>query len=252
MLRLEKLVSSFLSLPGLFWLLLLIITLYLIKGIRSTLVKFLAIFTLVLMYLSFTALGSVLILFPLENRYEPVEEINRKIPIVVLGGGLNYLNEDKAELKAVTLQRLVKGYQLFKQIETQIIITGGVGLGYNSQISEAKLAKEWLKVMGLKEDKIILEEGARTTYENGIYVSQWLEEKHLKTVLLVTSAVHLPRAVAVFKRQGIEVIPVPAGYLTSHKLSWLDFLPSRGSLTANLAAYHEWLGFIWYRIKGRI
>jgi len=252
MLALEKIVASFLSLPGLFFLLLFIITIYLLSRTKNSFIKLLATFTLLLMYFTFTALGSLLILFPLENRYQPVDAVNGHYLIVVLGGGLNYLDEDKAELNAVTLQRLVKGYQLFQQIGTRIIFSGGVGLGYDIQISEASLARDWLEEMGVNRNKVILEDRARTTYENGVYVSRWLQEKGLNRVFLVTSAVHLPRATAVFEKQGVEVIPVPAGYMASHKLSWLDFLPGQGSLTANLAAIHEWLGIIWYRLTGRI
>ncbi|HLV10526.1 MAG TPA: YdcF family protein [Halanaerobiales bacterium] len=258
MLAIQKVFSAFLSLPGLFLLLLIIINIYIIKNRDNKYIKTLSVLTLILMYLLSTAVGSILFLFPLERQYLPFNMggesrvIEEDIPVVVLGGGINYLDRDRGELNAITLQRLYEGYRVFRSSNSLIIFSGGAGLGYDSEITEAGLAREWLQEMGVAPEKIITDRRARTTYENGVYVSSWLKENDYRRVYLVSSAVHLPRAVRVFKKQGIDVIPVAGGYLTSHRLSWLDFLPARGLLTGNMAAVHEWLGIIWYHFSRRI
>ncbi|MDI3548500.1 MAG: hypothetical protein PWR10_2152 [Halanaerobiales bacterium] len=254
MLALEKIIASFISPPGLFILLWLIITIYLMARARSFLIKFLAFFTLLLMFLTFSGLGIKIFLIRLEDTYQDqTGSFTRSYPIVILGGGINYgFGRGEAELNSITLQRLVKGYRLFNKLGGSIIFTGGIGVG-QQEISEAEIAAEWLREMGVPEDKIVRESRARSTYENGLYVKEWLDNHNYHgRVYLVTSAVHLPRAMMVFYKQGIKAIPVPAGYLSSHRLSWLDYLPNRAALNANLAAIHEWAGILWYKFRGRI
>ncbi|AZO93334.1 YdcF family protein [Halocella sp. SP3-1] len=250
LLTVEKTIASFLTLPGIFILLWFIVTLYLFRIRQSRFIKYLSLITLILMYIMASAFGTVVLLKPLELMKQAVI-IEGNYPIVVLGGGINYLTNKKADLKPPTLQRLVNGYQLFRKYGGPLIFTGGVAIGHH-QISEAEVAANWLKDMGVARDEIIIEDRARTTFENALYTKEILEKYHYKRVYLVTSAVHLLRATKVFKKQGIDVIPIPAGYLSSHSLGWLDYLPNRSAFSSNMAAVHEWLGLIWYRVTGRI
>ena len=253
MLALEKIIASFISLPGLFILLWGLVTIYLFMQKSDLFIKSVAVFSLLLMLLVFTGLGVKIFLFPLENYYAQDNfNINKKFPIVVLGGGINYnIPNKKGELSQQSLERVVKGYQLQKKKKTMIIYTGGVAVGQTG-ISEADVAGNWLEEMGVASNKIFRENRARTTYENGKYIKEWIENNQVEKVYLVTSAVHMPRSSAVFSKFKIDFIPVSSGYLYNHKLSWLDYLPSRGALNANLAAIHEWLGLLWYKINGRI
>jgi len=271
LLALEKVLSSFITLPGLFWSVWLIITIYLFRKGRSVTIYFLSLISLILMYVVFTALGTSFLVVPLENMYinSYIEDNDNQYPIIVMGGGINY-GSDKAYLSPYSLQRVVKGYELYRKIATPIVYTGGVAIG-QKEIGESEVAVEWLRNMGVKKEDIVIENKARTTYENGVYVKEWLldyyangqneeikQEDSSKSgevrskAYLVTNALHLPRSVMVFKKQGIDVIPVSSGIITDHRQSWLDYLPNRGSLTANMMALHEWMGLVWYKITRRI
>ncbi len=271
MLALEKVLSSFLTLPGLFWSVWLIITIYLFRKARSVTIYFLSLISLILMYVIFTALGTSFLVVPLENMYSDsyTEYNDNQYPIIVMGGGINY-GSDKAYLSPYSLQRVVKGYEIYRKIATPIVYTGGVAIG-QKEIGESEIAAEWLGNMGVEKEDIVIENKARTTYENGVYVKEWLldyyangqnkqneQEDSLSggeagiKVYLVTNALHLPRSVMVFEKQGIDVIPVSSGIITDHRHSWLAYLPNRGSLTANMMALHEWMGLVWYKITRRI
>jgi len=216
------------------------------------------------MYVLFTAFGTSFLVIPLERMYLDemnVESVDQGYPIVVLGGGV-YYSKDKAYLSQHSLQRVVKGYELYRKIETPIVFSGGVAIGQN-MIGESEVAAEWLSRMGVKKEDIIIENQARTTYENAVYVKRWLSDYNFdmsidtqgkidNRVYLVTSALHLPRSVLVFEKQGVDVIPISSGIAIDHQSSWLDYLPNRGSLTANMMAAHEWLGLLWYKITNRI
>jgi len=56
-----------------------------------------------------------------------------------------------------------------------------------------------------------LENDSENTAENAFYSAEILREKNIKTIILVTSAMHMPRSVALFEAQGLNVIPAPTG-----------------------------------------
>ncbi len=252
MLALEKIIASFVMPPGLFILILLFLTVYLFKKSDSKLIKLITIFSLFFFFLLSTAFGVQLLLHPLENYAEEIS-VNafERHPIVVLGGGLNYYSSEKAEPSLHSLQRLVKGYQLQRRLKSLLIYSGGVAIG-QEKISEAEAAAEFLESLGMDSDYYISENQAQTTFENAAYLKSWLEENEIEKVYLVTSAYHLLRSAAVFKAQNIDYLAVHSGFISDHQLSWLDYLPNRGALTANLSALHEWVGLFWYYLRGRI
>ncbi len=253
MIIIEKIVSSFFTLPGIFLVAQAIIMIYLVIKTKAFFMKLIAVFTFMIMLLTFTGVGTNIFLFPLENYAEYNQEFyTERYPIVVLGGGLQHgVNPDGAELNSISLQRLVEAYILYNKLGAKIIPTGGTGVSHHN-IAEADIAGKWLQKMGVPGKDIVLEKQAQTTYENGVYVQKWLQKHDYEKIYLVTSAVHMPRSIAVFKDAGVNLIPVPAGYMYNHKLGWLDYLPNRFALTANMSALHEWLGIIWYKINGRI
>ena len=253
MLQLEKIISSLLTFPGIFIILWGIVSVYLFYIKSNFFIKLVAVFSLVLMIFMYTALGIQLLVFPLEKYYAQDDFYTvDKYPVVVLGGGINYgVPKKEAELSVHSLERLVRGYKLQQKLNSEVLYTGGVAVS-KTGVSEADIAKRWLEDMGVDSKKIIKEAKARTTFENGIYVKEWMKNNEVGDIYLVTSAIHMPRASAVFSKLNIDFTPVVSGYSYNHNLSWLDYLPSRGALTANLAATHEWLGLIWYKINGRI
>lgn len=252
MLALEKVIAAFVMPPGLFILVIFILALYLFIKTKSKLIKLTAVLTLVLLIFMSTAFGVKLLLLPLENYAEnvlvPAEE---KHPVVVLGGGIYYKGEDNVQLSVHSLQRLVKGYQLYNELNTQIVYTGGIAVGQEN-ISEADAAEDFLVSLGVEADDYISEGKAQSTYENGRYIKKWMQNNDIQKIYMVTSAYHIFRSSVVFRAQEIEFIPVHSGFIYDHKFNWLDYLPSRGALTVNMSALHEWVGIIWYYLSGRI
>ncbi|MFW6000736.1 MAG: YdcF family protein [Halanaerobium sp.] len=252
MLALEKIVAAFVMPPGLFILIIFILTLYLFLKTKSKLIKLTALLTLIVLIFMSTAFGVNLLLHPLENYADDVlNKVEAKHPIVVLGGGIYYKDEANVQLSVHSLQRTVKGYQLYNEFKTPIVYTGGIAVGHDG-ISEADAAEEFLLSLGVDVDDYIREGKAQSTYENGKYIKQWMHDNDIEKIYLVTSAYHIFRSAAVFRAQDIEFIPVHSGFIYDHKLGWLDYLPSRGALAANMSALHEWVGIIWYYLNGRI
>ena len=70
----------------------------------------------------------------------------------------------------------------------------------------------------------------------------------MSRVYLVTSAFHMPRALASFRAKGLTVIPAPTGIAPPVKLHLGDFIPRASSLLASYLALHEWGGRLWYDV----
>lgn len=254
MIFIEKVISALITPPGVFLLMLIPVAIYLLRKGRSRIIQGLLVMTVVFMFISFSGLGVRMFVIPLEKGYTDIglaEVPEKEFPVVVLGGGIKYISTDHAEINDPALQRLTRGYMLRRRVDTPLVITGGPAVGRND-VGEAEVAEEWLLEMGEKKENIVIEDRARNTYENALYVREWLQKKEYDAIYLVTSAIHMRRSRAVFSAQGIEVIEIPAGYAYSHRLQALDYLPSSGAFQANMRAIHEWIGLLWYKVRGRI
>ena len=113
----------------------------------------------------------------------------------------------------------------------------------------ADLLAEW----GVPREAILLEEGSRTTSENAAATAQRLRAKGVRRVLLVTSSIHMRRALASFRAEGLEPLPSPcdatvAGPEATGPFAWL---PDPDALSRTHRALKEWLGLLWYRATGR-
>ena len=179
--------------------------------------------------------------------------------IVVLGGGIDKKGtlRPAAELTSYSRNRTTCGVDLYmKGYAPKLVLTGGDGSIFGSGPKEAPEMKRWAHRLGIPEDAILTEEEARTTYENAIGTKQLLGPA---SILLVSSASHLPRATALFSKQGFRVTPVPCAYTSRNKPedSWnehemFDFLPNDRALQKSQDAIAEVVGFAVYWLTGKI
>jgi uncharacterized SAM-binding protein YcdF (DUF218 family) len=120
--------------------------------------------------------------------------------------------------------------------------------------NEADFVIRLFERLGLPGDKIIVERKSRNTIENATFAKQLVMPKPGERWLLVTSAMHMPRAVGVFRKAGFEVDAYPVDYRTTSTQSLWIFLPSAlmGGIGIMDRAVHEWNGLLVYWITGRI
>ena len=133
-----------------------------------------------------------------------------------------------------------------------LIISGGsseiVDTAYREGVFLGLLAKE----LGVPGRRLLVDRDARNTRENAVFSDKLLRQAGVKgPVLLVTSAMHMPRSVGCFKKIGREVVPWPVDYLRS---GWWGtaWLPKPWSLSKSAHALHEYVGLLLYKIAGYI
>jgi uncharacterized SAM-binding protein YcdF (DUF218 family) len=170
--------------------------------------------------------------------------------IVVLGGG-RYPNAPEYggdTVGGLQLERLRYAARLARQTGLPVIPSGGNAMREGPP--EALLAKQALEqAFGVRVEAI--EDKSRTTWENAYLTKELLDRLGIGKVLLVTHAWHMPRAVEIFRRADVDVIPAPTAFYHSDDLEQelTDWLPSAQSLLLSYFALHEYLGRVWYGMR---
>lgn len=174
--------------------------------------------------------------------------------IVVLGGGLH---EDGPEYGAGptvhqrTLGRARYAAWLARRTGLPVLASGGRGSRAKANDpAEAELMKAVLEQeFGLGE--VSAETRSRNTWENAVNSAALLRERRIDTILLVTHAAHLPRAIIAFHAQGLRVIPAPTLFFEDQiePLDAESWLPSVTAIATIYYASYEWLGRLWYAVR---
>ena len=204
-----------------------------------------------LLYGLSTGPGINALIVPLEASHPPLkDEKVHADAIVVLTGGVSDLSRLglEPEPSDISLERLVKGVMLYRALRRPFIIAGGSGSLTYSEISEADAMACSSMDLGVLEQDIVIENKSRNTLESARAVRGLLKGNR---IILVTSAFHMKRSVALFKKQGFDVVPAPTGYLAMHRpVSLYAFIPGAVGLSTSAVALSEYISFAWYSMKG--
>lgn len=198
----------------------------------------------------------------LEQQYLPQANIPNVDAIVILGGATRN-NEPPRILPDMSERgdRLLYGAKLYKDgVAPQIILTGGRIQWYGGESSEAESMATLLELMEVPRSAMILESKSLNTHENAVFTKKILEQKDLKQIALVTSAIHMPRSLAIFRKEGIDAVAAPTDFIISdrnlkqHRYSKesriISFIPNSESLDRTTQALKEYIGSYIYRLKG--
>lgn len=205
-----------------------------------------------LLFLLSSKPASELLVYSLECQYPlPSDEVLSTIDVVViLGGGVNLRGGFPmcSELSGPAYSRLVNGVRVFKQSEAETLALSGGGL----EESEAEVMKALAMELGVPENRIIVETRSRNTMENGAKLAELISSTKTQNIGLVTSALHMPRSVRVFREQFPDdvIVPVPVNHL--YLANWGElrsYIPSSGRFQDSHNAIHEWIGMVWYAIR---
>jgi uncharacterized SAM-binding protein YcdF (DUF218 family) len=139
-------------------------------------------------------------------------------------------------------------YAAFLQRKTglPILVSGGL-LPRGATRSLAQVMAETLK-QDFNAGEVWLEDKSLSTAENALFSKTVLAKKQTGRIYLVTQAWHMPRAVAVFEKAGLSVIPAPTAFLGTQAFNWNNILPSPGGIRMSRYALREMAAHIWYKI----
>lgn len=194
-----------------------------------------------------TPLGANALARAIALHHAPTCDPPQPTAVVVLGGGFEYAPKSPADYGALhlaTLDRVFAGVDLWRQLpDARLILAGGAGWRIREAVPMANLAM----ALGVPANAISLDPSSRTTWQNARNVAA-IAPTVPRRIWLVTSALHLPRALQAFRAWGFEPCAWPSNH--PHRLQvWTGaFVPAGGAAATSGAAFHELLGRVEYAV----
>src|SRR5574341_1637711 len=199
----------------------------------------------------------------LEWLYVPPAETPHAQAIVILAG-----DERAAHYPRQTPEigeagdREIYAARLYRQGAAPLILFSGGSIEWlSADTSPGQTAAYMLEMLGVPSSAIQFETGSQNTYESAVACKKMLAAEGIQRIILVTSAVHMPRSMGLFLRQGFEVIPAPTDY-TVTQADWegakkadlpaklIGLLPSANNLNITTRTLKEYIGLFIYKLQG--
>jgi uncharacterized SAM-binding protein YcdF (DUF218 family) len=242
----------------------LIILLVLILGKPRHWPKGLLVVGLIILYLAGNRWVSYGLARTLEWRNLPPENTPSAEVIVLLGGGTEPGDPPRPMVEVNNAgDRVLYAAKLFREDAAPVILVSGGNIEFTSDRNStpAEEMTELLLLLGVPADAIWQQAESQNTHEDALYSAEMLAENEIDEVILVTSAIHMPRAKALFEDQGITVIPAPVDFnITEH--NWqttfrptigefvIYLLPNASALNLTTNVIKEYIGMLVYGLRG--
>lgn len=190
------------------------------------------------------------IILNLEKKYPVISEenIEKGEVYILLGGGILTDTVGGNVPAKNVYPRILETAKLYSKSPKKIFISGGSPL-QNKQ-SESSVYKKELLSLGIPEEDILIEEKSNTTKENSTYIKWIMNEKNIKSGIVITSAVHMPRSMEVFKDSELIFYPAPCDFTTHiEKQNFFAYVPQFKVLKDLYSAFWEYVGLVYYKIR---
>lgn len=198
----------------------------------------------------------------LEWRYLPEKELPPAPVIVVAGGGVRAGDYPRPIVEVdESGDRLIYAAYLYHQGKAPFVLLSGGGMTWYAPDTDGPGMDALLQILGVPKKAIIIESASRNTYENALFSHKILEKRAIDTIILVTSAMHMPRTASLYAKQGFDIIPAPTDYLLSQaewrflihadiRTQLLNLIPNAEYMRWTYLALKEYLGMTIYHLRG--
>ncbi|MBM4304602.1 MAG: YdcF family protein [Deltaproteobacteria bacterium] len=215
--------------------------------------KQLLIFTFVIFILLSLPLFSDFFIGSLENQFPGlrIAESPSADAIVVLGGTVSNIQPPRVAPEEPWGDRLSAAAKLFHKKKAPLVYASG-GVPYTPlsgiERTESTDMKDYLIDLNVPTKQIIEENRSRNTFENVTFLKELIQARGGKQIILVTSAFHMPRAVYLFKKTGLSVIPFPTDFRSNTQFTLDSLIPTLDALKSTSLGIKERLGLIKYTL----
>lgn len=201
-----------------------------------------------------TPAGANLLVAPLENLTVPLlgPATVRAGAIVILAAGRHGNAAEYGGIDIpdyIALARLRYGAHLQHETGLPILVSGGNRAGIAPFETKAFDMAYALR-NDFKTPVTWVEGNSETTAENASRSIVILHAAGVEQILLVTDAMHMPRAQQVFRQSGMHVTPAPTMFFRLDHYDVGSFVPSAEGLRRSYYALYEWIGLGWYNLGG--
>lgn len=201
-----------------------------------------------------TPVASFLLRATLESQHPwvPAARLPTAEAIVVLGGAIAPPARPGGKIHlGDRSDRVLFAAQLYHAGRAPVLVLSGGSDPERSAYSEAQAMRVFLRYLSVPDAALLLEERSRNTRQNAQYSGELLRARHIGRVLLVTSALHMERALQEFRRAGVDAIPAPTDFEATRPPAWpMAALPDAEALEGSGRAFKELVGQ-WVVCRGR-
>ncbi|HEX8558172.1 MAG TPA: ElyC/SanA/YdcF family protein [Pyrinomonadaceae bacterium] len=198
--------------------------------------------------------GSGRVLRSLERAHAPADAASaagRVRWVVVLGGGssADRALPPEARLSEASLARLIEGIRLQRQLPgSRLLLSGGSVFGSDA---DAGTMRALAVGLGVDPAALVLDAESPDTETQARVVRAQVGEEEF---FLVTSASHMRRSLALFRRAGANPLPAPTHFIArdNAEVSPGDFFPTSGGLRGAETVAYEYLGLAWAKLRGKV
>lgn len=198
----------------------------------------------------------------LEWQQLPPKTLPTADAIVILGGATKSAFPPRPGVDLSEAgDRVFYGAQLYREGKAPIVISSGGRVAWRGGgPSESADMAQILNTVGVPSSAILQDPTSLNTYQNAVNVKKIMQARGIRRILLVTSAMHMPRSLRIFQRQGIDAIPAPTDFLVSQQeieepnsspqAIVLSLMPDTERLDRTTRALKEYIGMVVYRLRG--
>jgi uncharacterized SAM-binding protein YcdF (DUF218 family) len=167
--------------------------------------------------------------------------------VVVIAGGVDRTTHDPADFTVLNLasrRRVERGVRYWRERDGRHIVLSG-GAMPPGNVAHAELMRSYSRWLGVPESAISIEPRSLDTWQNGRDVAEMIPALP-RRIALVTSAMHMPRAVLAFQAAGFQACPLPCDFRTVPIRAPGSLTPRTSALLKTETALHELLGLGYY------
>jgi len=242
--------------------LLLIVTVWGLWRKRQRLAMGSAIAALLILWVGSNAWVATRLVQSLEWQNLPPDPMPQAEAIVVLGGSTRPADFPRPWVDVNEAgDRVLYGARLYKAGQApKLILSGGRIAWRGGGPPESADMAQIAIALGVPKTAIIQDPASLNTYQNAVNVKAILQREEISRILLVTSAMHMPRSLAIFRKQGMDAIAAPTDFLVSERTvaevsgtrqaRLLSLLPDAKNLNDVSRAMKEYIGLAVYRLRG--
>jgi uncharacterized SAM-binding protein YcdF (DUF218 family) len=149
-----------------------------------------------------------------------------------------------------TALRVIEGVRVYRLLgDPLLVVSGGDLRRFDPPRPAAAAMRNAAVGLGVPPERIATEVQSLTTREQALFLSRLLADRHISRLVLVTSAVHMPRSLAVFRASGLDPVPSASDLAEDLDLSLSTLVPNRDSLNLSDAALYEYAALAYYRAR---
>jgi uncharacterized SAM-binding protein YcdF (DUF218 family) len=223
------------------------------RGPRRLLAGFLALY-----WLLATPIGAGALVATVASGFSQIqtrEDAKGADAVVVLGGGANSYRQGDAVLGLLTagsLLRALETARVAKLIDARLVlVSGGIPTAATQQLKpESDMLRDALVTVGVPADRIVQDPEARTTYDHPRTLAPILKRYGIGRFVLVTSPMHMRRAVRLFRAAGLDPVPSPALLRPDNRRPPPWFMPTEDSLSISDQVLYEYVAWPYYWWNG--